>query len=101
MKISDLKNSGHAPSLFSAFLHFDISFMVWVILRRHCAVYHHRCPADRSQSAGDAVGADLQNCALHAGRQRPADDEAEPEAERRPAEERLQPADQTGHADDN
>jgi NNP family nitrate/nitrite transporter-like MFS transporter len=32
MKISDLKNSGHAPSLVSAFLHFDISFMVWVIL---------------------------------------------------------------------
>ncbi len=32
MKISDLKTSGHAPSLFSAFLHFDISFMVWVIL---------------------------------------------------------------------
>ena len=32
MKISDLKNSGHAPSLLSAFLHFDISFMVWVIL---------------------------------------------------------------------
>ncbi|HEY3330410.1 MAG TPA: MFS transporter [Capsulimonadaceae bacterium] len=32
MKLSDLKKSGHAPSLFSAFLHFDISFMVWVIL---------------------------------------------------------------------
>ncbi len=32
MKISDLKTSGHAPSLLSAFLHFDISFMVWVIL---------------------------------------------------------------------
>jgi NNP family nitrate/nitrite transporter-like MFS transporter len=32
MKISDLKTSGHAPSLFSAFLYFDISFMVWVIL---------------------------------------------------------------------
>ena len=32
MKISDLKNSGHAPTLLSAFLHFDISFMVWVIL---------------------------------------------------------------------
>ena len=32
MKISDLKQSGHAPSLLSAFLHFDISFMVWVIL---------------------------------------------------------------------
>lgn len=32
MHLSDLKKSGHAPSLFSAFLHFDISFMVWVIL---------------------------------------------------------------------
>lgn len=32
MKISDLKQSGHAPSLLSAFLHFDISFMVWVVL---------------------------------------------------------------------
>lgn len=32
MKISDVRQSGHAPSLFSAFLHFDISFMVWVIL---------------------------------------------------------------------
>ena len=32
MHLSDLRKSGHAPSLFSAFLHFDISFMVWVIL---------------------------------------------------------------------
>jgi NNP family nitrate/nitrite transporter-like MFS transporter len=32
MKISALKQSGHSPSLLSAFLHFDISFMVWVIL---------------------------------------------------------------------
>lgn len=32
MKLADLKTSGHAPSLLSAFLHFDISFMVWVIL---------------------------------------------------------------------
>ena len=32
MKLGDLRRSGHAPSLFSAFLHFDISFMVWVIL---------------------------------------------------------------------
>jgi NNP family nitrate/nitrite transporter-like MFS transporter len=32
MKLSDLKTSGHAPSLFSAFLYFDVSFMVWVIL---------------------------------------------------------------------
>src|SRR2546423_113828 len=32
MHLADLKKSGHAPSLLSAFLHFDISFMVWVIL---------------------------------------------------------------------
>ena len=32
MKLSDLKSSGHAPSLLGAFLHFDISFMIWVIL---------------------------------------------------------------------
>ena len=32
MKLSDLKRSGHAPSLVCAFLHFDISFMIWVIL---------------------------------------------------------------------
>jgi NNP family nitrate/nitrite transporter-like MFS transporter len=32
VKIAELKKSGHPPSLFSAFLHFDISFMVWVIL---------------------------------------------------------------------
>ena len=32
MRLRDLKSGGHAPSLFSAFLHFDISFMVWVIL---------------------------------------------------------------------
>ncbi|WYP28076.1 nitrate/nitrite transporter [Alkalihalobacillus sp. FSL W8-0930] len=32
MKLSDLKKSGHAPSLFSAFLYFDVSFMIWVML---------------------------------------------------------------------
>src|SRR5437868_10247545 len=32
MKLSDLRKSGHAPSLLCAFLHFDISFMIWVIL---------------------------------------------------------------------
>jgi NNP family nitrate/nitrite transporter-like MFS transporter len=32
MKISELRTSGHTPSLFSAFLYFDVSFMVWVIL---------------------------------------------------------------------
>ncbi|MCM3761701.1 NarK/NasA family nitrate transporter [Alkalihalobacillus oceani] len=32
MKLSELKKSGHAPSLLSAFLYFDISFMIWVLL---------------------------------------------------------------------
>ncbi|MGE7760243.1 nitrate/nitrite transporter [Peribacillus sp. NPDC097895] len=32
MKISDLKKSGHAPSLLASFLYFDISFMIWVLL---------------------------------------------------------------------
>jgi len=32
VKLGDLKRSGHWPSLLSAFLHFDTSFMVWVIL---------------------------------------------------------------------
>lgn len=32
MKLKDLKNSGHAPSLFASFLYFDISFMIWVLL---------------------------------------------------------------------
>jgi NNP family nitrate/nitrite transporter-like MFS transporter len=31
-RIVDLKHSGHWPSLLAAFLHFDTSFMVWVIL---------------------------------------------------------------------
>lgn len=32
MKIGELRKSGHWPSLLSAFLHFDTSFMIWVIL---------------------------------------------------------------------
>jgi NNP family nitrate/nitrite transporter-like MFS transporter len=32
MKISDLKNSGHWPTLLTAFLYFDFSFMVWTLL---------------------------------------------------------------------
>lgn len=32
MKLSDLKKSGHVPSLFASFLYFDISFMIWVLL---------------------------------------------------------------------
>lgn len=32
MKLSSLKQNGHAPSLFASFLYFDISFMIWVML---------------------------------------------------------------------
>lgn len=32
MKLSDLKKSGHWPTLLTAFLYFDLSFMVWTIL---------------------------------------------------------------------
>lgn len=32
MKLSDLKSSGHWPTLLTAFLYFDVSFMVWTIL---------------------------------------------------------------------
>ncbi len=32
MKLSDLKTSGHWPTLLTAFLYFDVSFMVWTIL---------------------------------------------------------------------
>ncbi|WP_141432817.1 nitrate/nitrite transporter [Bacillus sp. 03113] len=32
MKISNLRKSGHAPSLFASFLYFDVSFMIWVLL---------------------------------------------------------------------
>ena len=32
MNISDLKKSGHWPTLATAFLYFDVSFMVWTIL---------------------------------------------------------------------
>ncbi|MBI3252447.1 MAG: NarK/NasA family nitrate transporter [Candidatus Omnitrophica bacterium] len=32
MRIKDFVKSGHPPTLFSAFLYFDISFMVWVLI---------------------------------------------------------------------
>jgi MFS transporter, NNP family, nitrate/nitrite transporter len=32
MKLSDLKHSGHLPTLITSFLYFDVSFMVWTIL---------------------------------------------------------------------
>src|SRR3989338_1888362 len=32
MRLKDFAKSGHPPTLLSAFLYFDISFMVWVLL---------------------------------------------------------------------
>ncbi|MFD0824834.1 MFS transporter [Neobacillus sp. M.A.Huq-85] len=32
MKLSDLRKSGHTPSLVASFLYFDVSFMIWVLL---------------------------------------------------------------------
>jgi NNP family nitrate/nitrite transporter-like MFS transporter len=32
MKLSDLKNAGHWPTLLTAFLYFNFSFMVWTVL---------------------------------------------------------------------
>lgn len=32
MKIADLKSSGHWPTLLTAFLYFDVSFMIWTLL---------------------------------------------------------------------
>jgi len=32
MKLSDLKKSGHWPTLLTSFLYFDVSFMVWTLL---------------------------------------------------------------------
>jgi MFS transporter, NNP family, nitrate/nitrite transporter len=32
MHLRDFAGSGHPPTLFSAFLYFDISFMVWVLI---------------------------------------------------------------------
>ena len=32
MNLSDFRRAGHAPTLLSAFLYFDVSFMVWVLL---------------------------------------------------------------------
>jgi NNP family nitrate/nitrite transporter-like MFS transporter len=32
MNLRDFRRAGHTPTLFSAFLYFDVSFMVWVLL---------------------------------------------------------------------
>ncbi|MBI1864138.1 MAG: NarK/NasA family nitrate transporter [Nitrospirae bacterium] len=32
MRLSDFRKSGHVPTLLSAFLYFDVSFMIWVLL---------------------------------------------------------------------
>src|SRR5438270_9472953 len=32
MHLSDFRKAGHTPTLFSAFLYFDVSFMIWVLV---------------------------------------------------------------------
>src|SRR3954454_18926343 len=32
MKLADFRRAGHGPSLLCAFLYFDVSFMIWVLL---------------------------------------------------------------------
>ena len=32
MHLSDFRKAGHTPTLFSAFLYFDVSFMIWVLI---------------------------------------------------------------------
>ena len=32
MNLRDFRQAGHSPTLLCAFLYFDISFMVWVLL---------------------------------------------------------------------
>ena len=32
MSLRDFRKAGHTPTLFCAFLYFDISFMVWMLL---------------------------------------------------------------------
>jgi NNP family nitrate/nitrite transporter-like MFS transporter len=44
-------HSGHKPSLFSAFLYFDISFMIWVLLGPLAVVIMNDYPMDASQKA--------------------------------------------------
>ena len=32
MHLSDFRKAGHTPTLLSAFLYFDVSFMIWVLV---------------------------------------------------------------------
>ncbi len=43
--------SGHTPSLFSAFLYFDMSFMVWVLLGPLVVIIMNDYPMDAAQKA--------------------------------------------------
>jgi len=43
--------SGHTPSLFSAFLYFDVSFMVWVLLGPLVVIIMNDYPMDAAQKA--------------------------------------------------
>ena len=43
--------AGHKPSLFSAFLYFDVSFMIWVLLGPLTVIIMNDYPMDAAQKA--------------------------------------------------
>ena len=45
MRLRDFARAGHWPTLLSAFLYFDISFMVWVLIGALAAVDQGTIPA--------------------------------------------------------
>ena len=63
MSLRDFRKAGHPPTLLSAFLYFDVSFMVWVILG----------PLGQKQLHGEMSMArfldDFPNLAMLAGQQ--------------------------------
>jgi hypothetical protein len=40
MHLRELRSAGHAPSLAAALLHFDVSFMAWVLLGAAWSALH-------------------------------------------------------------
>jgi NNP family nitrate/nitrite transporter-like MFS transporter len=58
MKLRDFRHAGHTPTLFAAFLYFDISFMVWVLLgalANSIAADFHLAPAQKGFLTAIAV----------------------------------------------
>ncbi len=69
MHLRDFRHAGHTPTLFAAFLYFDMSFMVWVLLgalANSIAADFHLAPAQKGFLTAIAVlGGDV--CAFPSG----------------------------------